>query len=101
MPNGLVPTIARPSDGLVMFPLKLEREVVLVQSSKTQNQFTHGVTLSRERDRVSTRVRTDRSVGESRKYSPGIFAAICAIRCCAPVRPSTASTDTAGFFRCS
>jgi hypothetical protein len=33
MPDGLVPTTARASDCLVMFPLKLEREVPLVQPS--------------------------------------------------------------------
>ena len=37
MPNGVVPTTARASDCLVMFPLKLEREVVLAQSSKMLN----------------------------------------------------------------
>lgn len=37
MSNGLVPTTARASYCLVMFPLKLEREVPLVQSSKMQN----------------------------------------------------------------
>jgi hypothetical protein len=44
------------------------------------------------RERVSTRVRIDWSVLESRKYLPGFSAASCPIRWCALERPSMAST---------
>jgi hypothetical protein len=45
MPDGVVPTAARATYCLVMFPLKLEREVLLAQSSEIPKWSTHGIAL--------------------------------------------------------
>jgi hypothetical protein len=64
MPDGIVPTAAGATYGLLMFPPKLEREVLLAQSSEKQKWSTHGIALSREH-RSGTRVhsREDRLIG--------------------------------------
>jgi hypothetical protein len=48
MAEGFVPTSARATDGLVMIPLKFEREAPLAQSGEPQKKGTHGITLPRE-----------------------------------------------------
>ena len=55
MPDGIVPTAARATYCLVMFPLKLERTVLPAQPSQIQKWSTHGVSLPREY-RSGTRV---------------------------------------------
>lgn len=41
MPNGVVPTAARASYCLVVFPLKFEREVLLAQSGEIEKWGMH------------------------------------------------------------
>lgn len=48
MPHGVVPAAARATYCLVIFPLKLEREVVLAQTSKIQKCGTHEISWPRD-----------------------------------------------------